>query len=109
MASGHIQKEGLEPARQGQFVVSGYTELGCCPENCSHTVYRRLDGGETEEEKEVVTVGAGEITRPDGPHPRAQPAKCQHQVPSPILFGFQTLQKTPVGLAISFLARSKTK
>lgn len=72
MASGHIQKEGLEPAWQGKFVVSGYTELGCCPENCSHTVYRRLDGGETEEEKEVVTVGTGEITRSDCPHLRAQ-------------------------------------
>lgn len=53
-------------------MVSGYTELGCCPENCSHTVYRCLDGGETDEEKEVVTVGAGEITRPDCSHPRLQ-------------------------------------
>lgn len=56
MASGHIQKECLEPAWQGQFMVSGYTELGCCPQNCSHTVDRGLDDGGTEE-KEVVTVG----------------------------------------------------
>lgn len=49
MASCHVQKEGLESTGQGQFVVSGYAELGCCPQNRSHTVHRGLGGRETGE------------------------------------------------------------
>lgn len=43
-ASGHVQEEGLEPAWQGQLVVSGDAELGCCPQDCSHTVHGGLGG-----------------------------------------------------------------
>lgn len=44
-ASGHVQEEGLEPAWQGQLVVSGQAELGCRPQDRSHTVHGGLGGG----------------------------------------------------------------
>lgn len=46
-ASGHVQEEGLQPAWQGQLVVSGDTGLGCCPQDCGHTVHRGLGTTET--------------------------------------------------------------
>lgn len=38
-ASGHVQEERFEAAWQGQLVVLGDPELGCHPQDRSHTVH----------------------------------------------------------------------
>ena len=43
-ASGHVQKECLEPTWQGQLAVSGDAELGGRPQDRGHTVYGGLGG-----------------------------------------------------------------
>ena len=43
-ASGHVQEEGLEPAGQGQLVVSGDAELGGRPQHRGHAVHGSLVG-----------------------------------------------------------------
>lgn len=54
----HLQQKGLEPAWQGQLVVSGDAELGCCPQHRSHTVHRGLGKGEAGRAQQTGPVPA---------------------------------------------------
>lgn len=89
-ASSHVQEEGLEPAWQGQLVVSGNTELGCRPQDRSHTVHGGLRGG-----KSPAVISSASPTR----LPQGNPGRCRMGAPvcTPALrlFGAWRPRRTP--------------